>query len=59
MQKPFTTQSELLVSASDMDTEALLDWSQIKRDRDAGSHVKHDSRENRKSTYGFSVHTRI
>ena len=38
MQKPFTTQSELFVSASDIDhpilrslddTEALLDWSQI------------------------------
>lgn len=40
MQKPFTTQSELFVRASDIDhpilrslddTEALLDWSQIER----------------------------
>lgn len=40
MQKPFTTQTELFVSASDIDhpilrslddTEALLDWSQIER----------------------------
>ena len=32
---------------------------QPKRDRDAGWHVKNDSRGNKKSTYGFSVHTGV
>ena len=30
-----------------------------KRDSDAGWHVKNDSRGNKKSTYGFSVHTGV
>lgn len=30
-----------------------------KRDADAGWHVKNDSRGNKKSTYGFSVHTGV
>jgi len=32
---------------------------QPKRDPDAGWHVKNDSRGNKKSTYGFSVHTGV
>lgn len=32
---------------------------QLKRDKDAGWHVKADSRGNMKSTYGYSVHTGV
>ncbi|MDP0562735.1 MAG: transposase [Candidatus Endonucleobacter sp. (ex Gigantidas childressi)] len=74
MQKSFTTQPKLFVSASDLNHPILrsLDSAPIEAARsgsghdksgkltkgpEAGWHVKNDSRGNKKSTYGFSVHT--